>query len=225
MKGVRHYLVCVPALLFLVLAACQFKEPSLEIIAQEAYGSQSDILVQTRFEAENDQHTCEYSLVRESDSVVVASGSPVLPAGTLNDLLFDVTNDGRYLFDFHVLDAGGAPISCLCNEAEFWVDTTNPVIPTLNYSEETVPDVTWTVYLNDHPDNSNSELSPVTIFYNLDYSPLGDGPEPDANSTKYNPLTGIVLDISVLPRLKTIAIDVANNKSLVKVYLWSEYQP
>lgn len=223
MKGIARYFICVPALLFMFLAACQFKEPSLEIIAQEAYDSQSNILVQTRFSAEDDKHTCEYALIRESDSSVVASDSPVLPADTVNDHLLAVAADGRYLFDFHVLDAGGSPIGCLCDDVEFWVDTASFVSsPTWWYTEDTVYEVTWTVFLDDHPDNLNPELSPVAIYYNLD---SGVGPVPDINSTKYDPATGIVVSAPTPPRIRTIAIDAVDHQSAVVDFTHFDYQP
>ena len=223
MKRASHLLVGLSALLFLVLAGCQFTEPSLEINIQEAYNSQSDILIQARFVAENDAHTCSYELKDSGDITVPGTeGTSVLPAETWNDLTFNVLSDGEYLFDFCVFNGEGAAIDCLHEDVEFWVDISSPVIPTFWYTEETIPDETWTVYLNEHPDNAEGQLSPVGIYFNLD---TGGGPVPDINSTEYNPSTGIVLDITIPPIIRTIAIDAAGNQSSVKDFTWTTYSP
>ncbi len=216
MKRASHLLVGLSALLFLVLAGCQFTEPSLEINIQEAYNSQSDILIQARFVAENDAHTCSYELKDSGDITVPGTeGTSVLPAETWNDLpLFDVASDGKYLFDFCVLDGEGAAIDCLHEEVGFWVDSVPSVAiaPTYWKTEDTVPFEIWTVKLNDHPDNSDPELSPVTIYYNLSD---GSAPDPDISSMKYDPEAGIVVSAIAPPVIKTIAVDAVGHQSTI----------
>lgn len=223
MKGARYTFFCT-AVLFLVLTACQFDEPSLEIIAQDAYDSRTNVLIQTRFSAEEDEHTCEYTLTRKIDSYVEASESPVLPADTVNDHIFDVSTDGKYLFDFHVLDTGGTPIDCLCDDAEFWVDTVNPAAPIFAESYlHTFPDSSldyFAIFLQPHPDNAApDEASPVVFYYDFEV-------DPTLSSPIYNSTDGIqILYSGTWYEIRVMSVDMAGNVSSITPIGPSIYSP
>lgn len=209
MRGAKYYLFSA-AVLFLVLTACQFDEPSLEIDYQQAYPL-PNVTIHTRFTAENDEHKCEYDLIRQIDSNVIASESLLLPAETWNPHNFNSLSDGKYLFDFQVLDTGDAPIGCLCDDAEFWVDTVNPAAPEYSHADDSVaPD--RIVYLMPHPDNAIPDsASPVDIFYLI-----GVAEEPRLNSEAivYDPDTGIYVNTDAgIPNIYIQAIDRAGNYS------------
>jgi hypothetical protein len=223
MKGARLLLFYIPALALSILAACKFAEPCLEIVAQEAYNTSTNILVKTRFVAEEDEHSCDIGLTRESDSLVVTATRPVFPAATWNDLYFDVPSDGRYLFDFCVLDSGGTAVDCLHEQVQFWVDTENPTAPLFLESYlYNFPDSSldyFAIFLEPHPDNATPVAdSPVEFRYDL-----AAGPTPD--SPLYDGSTGIrILCIDLpWPAVNVVAVDRAGNLSGISTIDASTY--
>jgi len=170
-----------------------------------AYDDWSNVEIEFKFTAENQQHRCRYTLTNGNAVEFESELTDLLDAGIWHTLpFFNVTSPEEGKYNVRVIVQSETPdgqlidLSFLNKAVVFYFDHTGPgvadISPTPAISSQPID-----VELN-HPDHLDPNASPVTLYYTI------DGSDPTTASTVYTDKFQIgVSDIPI--EVRVLAVD------------------